>query len=89
MLTEVKELDALQVGKVLGALGAIVGVVIAAGILASMAMMPKGAGARIPFLLVVVALPVIKFLAGVVIAFTYNLIVPWVGGIRFMGERCD
>jgi hypothetical protein len=89
MMTEVKELDVLQTGKVLAALGAIVAVIFAAGILVSMLMMPQGAGARIPLLMSVLALPVIKFLAGVMIALVYNMIVPWAGGIRFHSERCD
>ena len=89
MLTEVKELDVLQMGKVFAALGAIVGVVVAAGILVSMLMMPEGAGTRIPLLMSMLALPVIKFLAGAMIALVYNMIVPWSGGIRFHGERCD
>ena len=88
MLTEVKELDVLQLGKVLAALGAIVGVVVAGGILVSMLMMPEGAGTRIPLLMSMLALPVIKFLAGVTIALVYNMIVPWAGGIRFHSERC-
>ena len=89
MMTEVKELDVLQTGKVLAALGAIVGVIIALGILISMLMMPQGAGARIPLLMSMLALPVVKFMAGVVIALVYNMIVPWAGGIRFHSERCD
>jgi len=90
MMTEVKELDVLQTGKVLAALGAIVGVIGAMGILISMLMMPEGAGARIPLLMGILALPVVKFLAGVVIALVYNnMIVPWAGGIRFHSERCD
>ena len=89
MMTEVKELDVLQTGKVLAALGAIVGVIIAVGILISMLMMPQGAGARIPLLMSMLALPVVKFMAGVVIALVYNMIVPWAGGIRFHSERCD
>jgi len=89
MMTEVKELDVLQTGKVLAALGAIVGVLAAVGILVSMLMMPQGAGARIPLLMSMLALPVVKFLAGMLIALVYNMIVPWAGGIRFHSERCD
>jgi len=89
MMTEVKELDVLQTGKVLAALGAIVGVLSALGILGSMFIMPQGAGARIPLLMSMLALPVITFLAGMLIALVYNMIVPWAGGIRFHSERCD
>jgi len=83
MQSELKNLAVLQTGKVLAVLYGVCGVVILPFILIAALLGGKGALNVISLVFLLVLYPLIGFVSGIILAFLYNLVAQWVGGLRF------
>ena len=89
MKKELKRLDVLQTGKVLGVLYAFIAAIILPFMLIGMLLNPKGGGGAALTLILVVLYPLLGFIGGILMASFYNLTAKWVGGIRFTLEESE